>query len=73
MESMAGYLPGIKLDQYDGTDKCKLLLLSYFYPQTGKTALHDASSNGHPEVIQILVQSHANVNIKNNVSTESPH
>jgi ankyrin repeat protein len=42
-------------------------------PQRGNTALHYASEKGHPEVIQILVQSHADVNVKNNVSTESPH
>jgi hypothetical protein len=28
---------------------------------------------GHPEVVQILVQSHADVNVKVRVSTESPH
>ena len=27
---------------------------------------------GHPEVVKLLVQSHANVNVKDNVSTESP-
>jgi ankyrin repeat protein len=68
-----GHHSVINLDQhnYDNTDM--LLLLSYFSPQSGDTALHDASNKGHPEVVQILVQSHADVNVKNRVSTESPH
>ena len=45
----------------------------YFSPQYGNTALHLASRNGHPEVVKLLLQSHADVNVKNNVSTESPH
>jgi ankyrin repeat protein len=48
-----------------------LLFLSYFSPQNGDTALHIASKNGHPEVVKLLVQSHADVNIKDRVSTES--
>jgi ankyrin repeat protein len=48
-------------------------LLSYFSPQSGNTALHLASKQGCPEVVELLVQSHADVNIKDNVSTESPH
>jgi ankyrin repeat protein len=46
-----------------------LLLLSYFSPQSGNTALHLASSNGLPEVVRILVQSHADVDVKNGVSS----
>ena len=42
-------------------------------PQYGSTALHIASINGHPEVVKLLLQSHADVNVKDNVSTESPH
>ena len=42
-------------------------------PQYGNTALHYASMKGHPEVVKLLMQSHTNVNIKNNVSTESPN
>ena len=44
-----------------------------FSPQSGNSPLHWASIKGHPEVVKLLVLSHANVNIKNNVSTESPH
>jgi ankyrin repeat protein len=39
-----------------------------FSPQYGDTALHEASSNGHPEVLKLLLQSHADVNVKNRVS-----
>ena len=42
-------------------------------PQYDSTALHDASTEGNIEVIELLLQFHADVNIKNNVSTESPH
>ena len=45
----------------------------YLSPQSGNTILHLASMQGHPEVVKLLVQSHANVNVKNNVSTKSPH
>ena len=57
------------------TDKCHyiILLLSCFSPQSGNTALHWASVNGHFEVVKLLLQSHADVNDKNIVSTESPH
>ena len=44
-----------------------------FSPQSGYTALYEASRYGHPEVVKLLVQSHADVNVKNDVSTESPH
>ena len=51
------------------------ILLSYFqrmfFPQYGNTPTHWASMKGHPEVIKLLVQSHTNMNVKNNVSTES--
>ena len=40
-------------------------------PQYGRTALYDAFTNGHLEVVKLLLQSHADVNIKKNVSTES--
>ena len=49
------------------------ILLKSVSPQYGYTALHWASKKGHPEVVKLLVQSHASVNIKNNVSTELPH
>ena len=48
-------------------------ILKNVSPQYGYTPLHRASEKGHPEVVKILVQSYANVNVKNNVSTESPH
>jgi ankyrin repeat protein len=50
-----------------------LLFLSYISPQSGNTALHQACRNDYPNVVKILVQSHTDVNFKNNVSTESPH
>ena len=67
-----------KVDQHDDTDtyviyKSHVLLLLCFSPQNGNTALHYESKNGHPEVVELLLQSHANVNVKNSVSTESPH
>ena len=37
--------------------------------QHGDTALHFAAQDGHPEIVKILVQSHAKLNVKNNVST----
>ena len=49
------------------------ILLMSVSPQYGNTALHWASKEGHPEVVKLLVQSHANMNIKSNVSTELPH
>ena len=33
------------------------------------TPLHWASQNGHPEVVKILLQSQADVNVKSKVST----
>ena len=79
MESAAGYLPGKNdLYQHDDTDKlcdkCHYIIaFILFSPQYGDTALHKASSNGHPEVVKLLLQSHAYMNVKNDVSTESPH
>ena len=43
-----------------------------FSPQSGDTALHRASRYGHPEVVKLLLQSHADVNDQNNVSSKSP-
>ena len=74
MESAAGYLPGRNY-----TKMTILYVLSVtiafilFSPQSGDTALHDASMNCHPEVVKLLLQFHADVNVKNNVSTELPH
>ena len=42
-----------------------------FSPQSGDTALHDASRYGCLEVVKLLLQSHADVNGKNKVSIES--
>ena len=47
------------------------ILLKSVSPQYGKTVLHWASEEGHPEVVKLLVQSHANVNVQKNVSTDS--
>ena len=44
-----------------------------FPQQNGNSPLHRASEEGHPEVVKLLVQSHAIMNVKNNVSIESPH
>ena len=43
------------------------------FSQYGRTPLHRASKEGHPELVKLLVQSHANVNVKNNVSSKSSH
>ena len=41
-----------------------------FSPQYGDIALHKASrsESGHPEVVKLLLQSHADVNAKDKVS-----
>ena len=44
-----------------------------FSPQSGDTALHKASWNSHLGVVKLLLQSHADVNVIDNVSTESSH
>ena len=49
------------------------ILLMSVSPQYDRTALHWASENGHRAVVKLLVQSHANVNVKDDVSTESPN
>ena len=41
--------------------------------QYGDSPLHWASTKGLPEVVKLLVQSNADVNVKGDVSTESPH
>ena len=46
------------------------ILLKSVSPQYDSTALHYASLKGHPEAVKLLVQSHANMNVKDNVSTE---
>ena len=50
-----------------------ITFIECFSTQHGNTALHYASEEGHPAVVKLLVQSHADVNIKGYVSTESPH
>ena len=72
MESAAGYLPGRNLAQHDDTDICSIPFI-LFSLQYGDTALHKASRYGHPEVVKLLLQSDANVNVIDKVSTESPH
>ena len=55
-------------------DKCHYCFyIILFSPQNDRTALHYASMHGHPEVVKLLLQSHADVNVKDKVSTESPH
>ena len=41
-----------------------------FSSQDGQTALHHASSNGHTDVVKLLVDSGAQLDHKDNVSTE---
>jgi ankyrin repeat protein len=48
-------------------DKCYYIAF-ILLPQSGDTALHKASNNGHSEVVQILVQSHTDVDVKGEVS-----
>ena len=52
-------------------DKCHYCFYTVFL-QYGRTALHIASTNGHLEVVNLLLQSDSDVNVKNNVSTELP-
>ena len=52
-------------------DKC-LYCFHAFPPQDSDTALHQASKEGYPEVVKLLLQSQDDVNVKDNVSTESP-
>ena len=54
----------------DNCHYCFHTFKKYFFPQYGKTPLHHASKEGNPEVVKLLVQSHANVNVKKNVSTD---
>ena len=42
----------------------------YIVSQGGQTALHCASSNGHRDIAQLLVDGGAQLDIKDNVSTE---
>ena len=64
------------LAAHSGLDRRGSILLSVtiafilFSPQYGNTALHDAFWKGHPEVVKLLLQSHADMNVKNKVSTE---
>ena len=46
--------------------------ISFISPQDGDTPLHWAVGKGHIEVVQLLLMSHAHLNIKNIVSTEPP-
>ena len=46
-------------------------LLFYFQNQSGDTALHSASQYGHIAVVDVLLQKHANPNIRN-LQEESP-
>ena len=39
--------------------------------QDGQTALHRASSSGHTDVVKLLVDSGAQINIKDKVSNSS--
>ena len=48
----------------------KLLLFQIRY-QHGMTALHKAAQNGHTEVVRLLLDKGAKIDIKNDVSTFS--
>ena len=41
-----------------------------FSPQNGLTPLHAASLQCHPAIVQLLIESEAKLEIKNNVSVE---
>ena len=41
-----------------------------FSSQDGQTALHHASSSGHTDVVELLVDSGAQIDNEDNVSTE---
>ena len=45
-------------------------LLTKVFPQRGLTSLHAASENGHRAVVQLLIESQAKLDIKNNASVE---
>ena len=40
------------------------------FPQNGRTSLHAASLQCHPAIVQLLIESGAKLEIKNNVSVE---
>ena len=40
------------------------------FPQIGFSSLHFASQNGHVAVVQLLIESQAKLDIKDNVSVE---
>jgi hypothetical protein len=58
------------------TTKQRLLIASIIFimitieisPQSGFSSLHFASQNGHTAVVQLLIESQAKLDIKNNVS-----
>ena len=49
---------------------CSIDKTIIFLPQKGYTSLHAASLKGHTAVTQLLIESRAKLDIKNNVSVE---
>ena len=43
------------------------LLTTFFFVKIGKTALHNAASNGFEEIVKILVEYGSNINIQTTV------
>ena len=48
--------------------KCFLCVSLLLSPQYGDTPLHEASSNGHSDVVRLLLENKADPNISNEVS-----
>ena len=45
----------------------ELSMTLYLYPQNGWTALHHAAQEGRVNVVQLLIEAHAEINIQSKV------
>ena len=52
------------------TTHCFVVVFSFFFLQSGWSALLDACDEGHTAVVNLLIDSGAKLEIKNNVSVE---